>query len=89
MVAFITLTVAYTYTAITLLGVLSFVFAVLVVVLSIKKGGRIIVLRSLGTGLIQVGVLTLVLELVHIRVMYIDLTTAYWITLVGILLNVG
>jgi hypothetical protein len=88
-VIFIVLTVAYSFTNIPILGVLSLISATLIVVFSLKTGGWVKVARSIGTGLMQVGLLTLILELVRIRVMFLGLATAYWITLAGILLNVG
>jgi len=88
-VIFIVLTVAYSFTNIFILGALGLISAILIVVFSVKTGGWVKAARSIGTGLMQVGLLTLILELVRIRVMFLGLAAAYWITLTGVLLNVG
>lgn len=88
LVLFLGFTVGYGLTGHVLFGFVGLACAVVAVAFSVKPGGLVAALRSAGTGLAEVGLVSLFLDLLHIRVLFIDLETAYWITLIGLLLNI-
>ncbi len=88
-VLFVACTVGYNITSALFLGFVGLGGATMTVAFSIKTSGWVSAARSLGTGLVELGLLALVLRLLRIRILFLSLTDSYWIALLGLILNVG
>lgn len=88
LILFLGFTVVHSLTESSAFGFAGLVFAVVVVVFSARPDGLVKMVRGIGKGLAEVGLISLFLDLVGLKVPFIGSETAYWISLSGLLLNI-
>jgi len=81
--------IGYTLTDQLALGLIGIAGALITVAFSARPDGLVAIVRSIGVGLAEVGLVSLFLDLVGLRVLLFSSQRAYWITLTGLLLNIA